>query len=140
MIPLNQTVLWMGTVVGSELNTTVEQTTDIALTSLCVSHLATTTAMPIALFPIQNQENPVWKQRLEAMSDLEGPHFNAGMAVMTKYTQYLFNLQHNTTMTVMQQCMRLTTYDEHNITISHELEQLKHENALLRGGTLPPSD
>jgi hypothetical protein len=36
--------------------------------------------------------------------------------------------------------MRLTAYDERNTAISHELEQLKHENALLRSGTLPPSD
>jgi hypothetical protein len=36
--------------------------------------------------------------------------------------------------------MWLTTYDEHNTTISHKLEQLKQENALLYSGTLPPSD
>jgi hypothetical protein len=36
--------------------------------------------------------------------------------------------------------MRLAAYDEHNITISDELEQLKHGNADLYGGTLPPSD
>jgi hypothetical protein len=34
----------------------------------------------------------------------------------------------------------MALYDKHNITISHELEQLKRENALLHGGTLPPSD
>jgi hypothetical protein len=55
--------------------------------------------MLIVLFPIWNPENLVWKQRLEAMSDLEGPHFNVGMAAMAKYMQYLFNLQHNTTRT-----------------------------------------
>jgi hypothetical protein len=67
--------------------------------------LTATKAMPIALFLIQNQENPMWKQRLEAVSDLEGPHFNVGMAAMAKYAQYLFNLQHNTAITVMQQCI-----------------------------------
>jgi hypothetical protein len=40
----------------------------------------------------------------------------------------------------MQQCMHLTTYDEHNTAISHELDQLKQENALLRSGTLALSD
>jgi hypothetical protein len=29
----------------------------------------------------------MWKQRLEAVSDLEGPHFSAGMPTMAKYTQ-----------------------------------------------------
>jgi hypothetical protein len=96
--------------------------------------------MSIALFLIWNQENPVWKQHLEAVSNLEGPHFSAGMVVMAKYSRYLFNLQHNTVRMVMQQHMRFTAYNEHNTTISHELEQLKQENALLHSGTLPPSD
>jgi hypothetical protein len=72
--------------------------------------------------------------------DLDGPHFSAGMVVMVKYAQYLFNLQHNTARTIMQQHMHLTTYDEHNTAISCELEQLKQENALLHSGTLPPLD
>jgi hypothetical protein len=122
MIPLNQEDPRMGTIVGSEPDTTVGQTAHVALTSLCESRLATTVAMLIRLFSIQNQGNPVWKQCLEAVSDLEGPHFNTGMVAMTKYAQYLFNLQHNTARTVMQQHMRLTAYDEHNTTISHELE------------------
>jgi hypothetical protein len=96
--------------------------------------------MPIALFLIQNQENPVWKQRLVAVPDLKGPHFNFDMAALAKYAQYLFNLQHNTARTIMQQRMHLTAYDEHNTVISCELEQLKHENALLCSGTLPPLD
>jgi hypothetical protein len=40
----------------------------------------------------------------------------------------------------MQQRMCLTAYDEHNNAISHELEQMKQENALLHSGTLSPSD
>jgi hypothetical protein len=73
MIPLNLAELWMGTVIDSKPDTTVEQMTHVALTSLYESRLAATAAMPIALFPIWNQENPVWKQRLEAVFDLEGP-------------------------------------------------------------------
>jgi hypothetical protein len=34
--------------------------------------------------------------------------------------------------------MHLIAYDESNTAISHELEELKHENALLHSGTLPP--
>jgi hypothetical protein len=62
------------------------------------------------------------------------------MAVMAKYVQYLFNLQHNTARTVIQQNMHLTAHDEHSKAISSELEQLKHDNFLLCNGTLPPSD
>jgi hypothetical protein len=35
------------------------------------------------------------------MSDLKGTHFSAGMAAMAKYKRYLFNLQHNTGMTII---------------------------------------
>jgi hypothetical protein len=69
-IPHNLVQLWMGTIISSEPDTTIEQTAHVALTSLCESRLTATTAMPIALFPIRNQENRVWKQRLEAVSNL----------------------------------------------------------------------
>jgi hypothetical protein len=61
MMPLNPVEPWMGTVGGSEPDTTVEQTKHVTLTSLCESCLAAIAMMPIALFPIQNQENPMWK-------------------------------------------------------------------------------
>jgi hypothetical protein len=139
-IPLNPADLWMETIISSEIDTTVERTAHVALTSLCESRLTATTTMSIALFPIRNQENPLWKQRLEVVSDLKGHHVNAGMDAMAKYSQYLFNLQDNTARTIMQQHMRLTAYDEHNTAISHELKQLKCENALLCSVTLPPLD
>jgi hypothetical protein len=82
----------------------------------------------------------VWQQRLEAMYNLEGPHFHAGVAAMAKSTQYLFNLQHNTSRTIIQQHMHLTAYEEHDTAMSRELERLRHENAILRSGTLLPSD
>jgi hypothetical protein len=75
----------------------------VALTSLCESYLASTTKMPTALFPIHNQEDPVWLQCLGAMSDPEGSHFHTGVAEMAKYVQYLFNLKHNTARTIVQQ-------------------------------------
>jgi hypothetical protein len=82
----------------------------------------------------------VWKQSLEAMFDLEGPHFHAGMVAMAEYVQYLANLQHNLAGTVIQQRLSMAGYDEHHIATSCELEQLKHENALLHGGTLRDQD
>jgi hypothetical protein len=92
VIPLNPTEPWMATVIGVELDETVEQTAQVTLTSLCKSYLAYTVMMPIALFPIRNQEDPTWKQRLEAVSNLEGPHFHAGMAALAGYAQHMFNL------------------------------------------------
>jgi hypothetical protein len=85
VIPLNLTEPWIATIIGVELDETVEQTAQVALTSLCETRLADTAAMPIVLFPIRNQEDPVWKQCLEAMSNTEGPHFHTGMAVLAGY-------------------------------------------------------
>jgi hypothetical protein len=78
-IPFDPMDPWSGSVISSKPNTGIEMIAHIALTSLCEDRLATTTALPIAFLPIQNQENPIWQQHFEAMSDLEGPHFHAGM-------------------------------------------------------------
>jgi hypothetical protein len=63
VIPLNQADPWIATIIGSEPDTTVEQMAHVTLTSLCESRLTATAAMLIIVCPIQNQENPVWKQR-----------------------------------------------------------------------------
>jgi hypothetical protein len=86
VIPLNPMEPWMATVIRVELDETIEQTAQVALTSLCESRLADTAVMPIVLFLICNQEDPVWKQHLEAVSNPEGPHFYAGMAALAGYT------------------------------------------------------
>jgi hypothetical protein len=62
------------------------------------------------------------------------------MTLLARYAQYLFNLQYNTARTVMQQHMCLTAYEEHTVATSHELERLRHENAVLRSGARPPSE
>jgi hypothetical protein len=84
-IPFDPMQPWLGSVIGSEPDTGIEMMVHIALTSLCEDHLVATAALPIALLPIRNQENPIWKQRLEAVSDLEGPHFHVGMTSLDKY-------------------------------------------------------
>jgi hypothetical protein len=93
----------MATVIGVELDETVKETAQVALTSLCESHLADTAAMPITLFSICNQEDHVWKQCLEAVSNPDGPHFHAGMAVLAGYAQHMFNLQASTGRAIMRQ-------------------------------------
>jgi hypothetical protein len=90
MIPFDPMKPWSGSVISSEPDIGVELMAHIALTSLCEDHHAATTALPIALLPIQNQENLVWQQRLEAVSHLKGPHFHAGMISLARYAQYLF--------------------------------------------------
>jgi hypothetical protein len=77
MIPFDPMESWSGSVIGSEPDTSIELMAHKTLTSLSEDRLAATTALPIALLPIWNQENPIWQQRLEAVSNLMGPHFHA---------------------------------------------------------------
>jgi hypothetical protein len=51
MIPLNPIELWGVTVTAAH----------VALTALCESRLNDTATMPIALFPICKQEEPMWR-------------------------------------------------------------------------------
>jgi hypothetical protein len=139
-IPFDPTEPWSGSIIGSEPNTGVQLMANIALTSLCEDHLVATAALHIVLLPIRNQENPIWQQRLESMSNLKGPHFHVGMTSLAKYTQYLFNLQHNTVRTARQQRTRLTAYEESATTTAREIEMLRHENAILPSGARPPSE
>jgi hypothetical protein len=127
VIPLNPTEPWMATIIG------VEQTAQVALTSLCESRLADTAAMPIALFLIHNQGDPVWKQRLEAVSNPKGPHFHAGMAALAGYAQHMFNLQASSARTVIQQRLHLGSLEQH-------IEELRRANTMLHSGTPPPLD
>jgi hypothetical protein len=101
-IPFDPTEPWLGPVIGSEPDTGVELMAHMALTSLCKDRLTATAALPIALLPIWDQENPIWYQRLEAVSNLKGPHFHARMTSLTRYVQYLFNHQHNIARAGMQ--------------------------------------
>jgi hypothetical protein len=91
MIPFNPMKPWLGSIIGSEPNTDVEMMAHITLTTLCEDHLTATAALSITFLLIQNQ-NPIWQQCLETMSDLEDPHFHTGMTLLARYMQYLFNL------------------------------------------------
>jgi hypothetical protein len=85
MIPFDPMRPWSVSVIGSEPDTGVEMMAHIVLTSLCEDRLTVTTALPIVLLPIQDQENPIWQQRLTAVSDLKGPHFHAQMTSLARY-------------------------------------------------------
>jgi hypothetical protein len=139
-IPFDPMEPRLGFIIGSEPDTGVELMVHMTLPSLCDDRLAAITALPIALLPIHSQENPMWQQRLEAVSDVEGPHFHVGMTSLARYAQYLLNPQHNTARTGMQQRTCLMTYKESATTATREIERLRHENAILQSGSHPPSE
>jgi hypothetical protein len=139
-IPFDPVRLWSGSVIDSEPDTGIEMMAHIALTSLCQDHLTATAALPITLLPIWDQGSTVWQQRLAAVFDLKGPHFHARMTSLARYAQYLFNLQHNTIRTGMQQRTHLLEYEESATAATAEIERLRHENAILCSGVRPPSE
>jgi hypothetical protein len=63
-IPLSPTKPWGATVIGVELDEIVEQAAYVTLTALYESRLNDTATMPIALFLIHEQEEPMWRWRL----------------------------------------------------------------------------
>jgi hypothetical protein len=85
MIPFDPARPWSGSIIDSEPDTGIEMMAHIPLTSLCEDRLTASTALPIALLPIRDQENPVWQQRLAAVSDLKGPHFHTRMTSLARY-------------------------------------------------------
>jgi hypothetical protein len=60
------------------------------------------------------------------------------MTSLATYAQYLFNLQHNTARTSIQQRTHLMAYKESATATTGEIERLRHENAILRSGVRPP--
>jgi hypothetical protein len=60
-IPLNSIEPWMATIISVELDNTVDQTAQVALTSLCGSRLANNAMMSIMLFPVHYRGDPVWQ-------------------------------------------------------------------------------
>jgi hypothetical protein len=62
------------------------------------------------------------------------------MTSLARYEQYMFNLQHNTARTGMQQHMRLIAYEEHATSTSCEVEMLRHENVILYSSAVSPSE
>jgi hypothetical protein len=67
------------------------------------------------------------------MSNPEGPHLHTGMAALARYAQHKFNLQANTTRTVIQERL-------HSGSLGQHVEELRRANAILRSGTPPPSE
>jgi hypothetical protein len=72
------------------------------------------------------------------MFNLKAHRFHAKMTSLARYTQYLFNLQHNTFRMGMQQHTRLTAYEESAAATACEHERLRYENVMLCSGAHPP--
>jgi hypothetical protein len=82
-------------IIGIDLDDGIEKMVHMALTAFCERHLTDTAGTPLALLPIQNQEDPLWQQHHNTVCDMTIPQFSVLCSRLAKYTRYLFNLQHN---------------------------------------------
>jgi hypothetical protein len=87
VIPLNPTESWMETLIGVELDESIEQTAQVALTTLCESHLADTAAMPIMLFLIRDKEGTMMASEMaeEKKRAVSGPSRGSSSGALPKY-------------------------------------------------------
>jgi hypothetical protein len=60
---------WFTTATGDDLNDTLERAAHQALTECSEHHLPGLSDTAIAMFPIQNESNTVWSERLAAVGD-----------------------------------------------------------------------
>ena len=69
---------WFTTARGDDLDDTLERAAHQALTEFYEHHLPGQAGTAIALFPIHNEGNTVWSERLAVVGDTERSAYHAG--------------------------------------------------------------
>jgi hypothetical protein len=98
---------------GDDLDDTLERAAHKALTEFFECHLSSLVGTTIALFPVQNEGNTAWSERLAAVGDPECPTYHAGWAFMARYAQHVSSMLQEVTVTGTYQCLCLEEYDHH---------------------------
>jgi hypothetical protein len=76
---------WFTTATGNDHDDTLERAAHQALTEFCECHLPGLTGTAITLFPVQNEGNTTWSERLATVGNPEHSVYHAGLAFMTRY-------------------------------------------------------
>jgi hypothetical protein len=111
---------WFTTATGDDLYDTPERANHQALTEFCERHLSGLTSTAIALFPVQNEGNMAWSERLDAVGDLERSTYHAGCAFTTHYAQHMSSMFQEVMVTGAYQRLRLEEYD-HQVSAKNRL-------------------
>jgi hypothetical protein len=83
---------WFTTARGDDLNDTLERAVHQALMELCEHHLSGLDGTAITLFPVRNEGNAVWSERVAAVDDPELLTYHPGWAFTTRYAQHACSL------------------------------------------------
>jgi hypothetical protein len=111
---------WFTTATGDDLDDTMERTAHQALMEFYERHLLGLAGTPIALFPIKNEGNMAWSERLATVGDPERLAYPVGWVFMARYTQHMSSMFQEVTVTGAYQRLHLEEYD-HQVSAMNRL-------------------
>jgi hypothetical protein len=83
---------WFTTATSDDFDDTMERAAHQALTKFCERNLPCLAGNAIALFPIQNEGNMAWSERLAAVGDPKRSAYHAVWAFTACYAQHMSSM------------------------------------------------
>jgi hypothetical protein len=77
---------WFTTATSDDLDDTLERAAHQTLMEFCEHHMSCLDGTAIAMFPIQNEGNTAWSERIAAVGHPERSAYHAGWAFTASYT------------------------------------------------------
>jgi hypothetical protein len=111
---------WFTTVIGDDLDGTLERAGHQALMEFSEYHLSGVVGTAITLFPVQNEGNTAWSERLAALGDPKGSAYHTGWAFTACYAQQMSSIFQEAAATGAYQRLRLEEYD-HQVSAKNRL-------------------
>jgi hypothetical protein len=120
---------WFTTTTGDDLDDTLERAIHQALTEFCDHQLPDLAGTTIALFPIQNEGNTAWSERLAAVGDLECLAYHVGWVFTVRYAyQHMSSMFQEVAATSAYQHLRLEEYDHQVSAKNHLIKDIQMGN------------
>jgi hypothetical protein len=102
---------WFTTAMGDDLNDTLDRAAHHALMEFCEHHLSDLNGTVVALFPVRNEGNTTWSERLATVGAPERTTYHTGWAFTACYAQRVSSILQKVTVTAAYQRLCLEEYD-----------------------------
>jgi hypothetical protein len=112
--------VWFTTATEDDLDDTLERAAHQALMEFCEHHLPGLAGTAITLFPIQNEGNTAWSERLAIVGDPERSAYHAGWAFTARYAQHMSSMFQEVAVTSAYHRLCLEEYD-HQVSAKNRL-------------------
>jgi hypothetical protein len=119
---------WFTTARGDDLDDTIERAAHQALTEFCERHLPILGDTAIALLPVRKEGNPVWSERVTAISDPEFLTHHAGWTLTARYAQLVSSLLQEVTATGAHLRVRLEECADQVKAKNHVVKDIQKGN------------